>query len=137
MTDNYTIDVTTPTLTVDVTEPTYTIELTTPGVSEFDKLTDTPSSKTGNSLKFVRVNAAETDLEYSSVTGTGDVVGPSSATDNSLVTFDNTTGKLIQDSGLISEGNKIYQSGYPNTYIKFNNGTLEIWAGGIIQAGWS
>ena len=31
--------------------------------------------------------------------GTGDVVGPSSATDNSVARFDNTTGKLIQDTG--------------------------------------
>jgi hypothetical protein len=31
--------------------------------------------------------------------GTGDVIGPSSATDNSVARFDNTTGKLIQDTG--------------------------------------
>ena len=31
--------------------------------------------------------------------GSGDVVGPGSATDNDLATFDGTTGKLIQDSG--------------------------------------
>lgn len=32
--------------------------------------------------------------------GTGDVVGPSSATDNAITRFDLTTGKLIQNSGL-------------------------------------
>ena len=32
------------------------------------------------------------------VAGTGDVVGPASATDNAIVRFDNTTGKLLQDS---------------------------------------
>jgi hypothetical protein len=32
-------------------------------------------------------------------TGTGDVVGPASATDNATVVFDGTTGKLIKDSG--------------------------------------
>lgn len=31
--------------------------------------------------------------------GTGDVVGPSSATDDNLASFNTTTGKLIQDSG--------------------------------------
>lgn len=37
--------------------------------------------------------------------GTGDVVGPSSATDNAIVRFDLTTGKLIQDSGItIADG---------------------------------
>ena len=52
-------------------------------------------------------------------------------------TFDLTTGKLLQDSGLIGESGKIYQSGFPNSYIKFNSGTIEIWAGGVIQAAWS
>jgi len=37
---------------------------------------------------------------------TGDVVGPASATDNAVVRFDSTTGKLIQDSGVsISDAN--------------------------------
>jgi hypothetical protein len=36
----------------------------------------------------------------------GDVVGPASATDNAVVRFDSTTGKLIQDSGVsISDAN--------------------------------
>lgn len=30
--------------------------------------------------------------------GTGDVVGPSSSTDNAVARFDSTTGKLIQNS---------------------------------------
>jgi hypothetical protein len=34
-------------------------------------------------------------------TGSGDVVGPSSATDNALARYDGTTGKLIQSSGVI------------------------------------
>jgi hypothetical protein len=33
--------------------------------------------------------------------GSGDVVGPSSSTDNALVRFDSTTGKLVQGSGAI------------------------------------
>lgn len=33
--------------------------------------------------------------------GSGDVVGPGSATDNAVARFDSTTGKLIQNSGLI------------------------------------
>jgi hypothetical protein len=32
--------------------------------------------------------------------GSGDVVGPASAADNRLATFDGTTGKLIQDGGV-------------------------------------
>ncbi len=34
-------------------------------------------------------------------TATGDVTGPASSTDNTIVRFDSTTGKLLQDSGAI------------------------------------
>lgn len=40
------------------------------------------------------------------VTGLGDVVGPASATDNALVRFDSTTGKLIQASDVILDDNE-------------------------------
>ena len=39
-----------------------------------------------------------TTLNASGGGGSGDVVGPSSATDNAVVRFDSTTGKLVQDS---------------------------------------
>lgn len=52
----------------------------------------------GNAGKFIRVNAGETDFELATVSGTGDVVGPASATDNRIARFDGTTGKLIQNS---------------------------------------
>lgn len=43
--------------------------------------------------------------------GSGDVVGPASATDNALPRFDGTTGKLLQGSGvLVTDNNEI--SGY-------------------------
>ena len=53
-------------------------------------------SLTGNALEVLRVNAGETDVEWAAASGGGDVVGPSSATDNALCRFDGTTGKLIQ-----------------------------------------
>lgn len=69
--------------------------------------------------------------------GTGDVIGPGSATDDAIATFDGTTGKLLKDSGLIVKDNKIYQLGFPDSYIKFNDGAIEIWVNGQIQVGWS
>jgi hypothetical protein len=54
--------------------------------------------------------SAGTGISYNSTTGVitnsspslgGDVVGPASATDNALVRYDNTTGKLIQNSAVI------------------------------------
>jgi hypothetical protein len=37
-------------------------------------------------------------VTWTSVAGTGDVVGPSSSTDNAIARFDSTTGKLLQNS---------------------------------------
>lgn len=39
------------------------------------------------------------DGNWSAPSGAGDVVGPASSTNNNLVTFDGTTGKLVKDSG--------------------------------------
>jgi hypothetical protein len=54
-------------------------------------------------------------------TGSGDVVGPSSATDNALARFDTTTGKLIQnslitlsDAGALSFPDGVRQTFNPN-----------------------
>jgi hypothetical protein len=38
------------------------------------------------------------DGTYGTPSGSGDVVGPASATDNAIARFDSTTGKLVQDS---------------------------------------
>jgi len=40
------------------------------------------------------------DTEWSTVSGTGDVVGPASATDNAITRYDSTTGKLLQGTGI-------------------------------------
>lgn len=51
--------------------------------------------------------------------GTGDVVGPSSATDGDVVIFDGTTGKLVKDSGtlLSSLGNVTAAANMADNYI--------------------
>lgn len=46
-------------------------------------------------------SAEATGTKWASVAGTGDVVGPASAVDDRIATFDGTTGKLIQDSGSV------------------------------------
>ena len=53
------------------------------------------------------------------VPGSGDVVGPASSTDNALVRWDATTGKLVQDSGVTVD----------------DVGVLTIPSGGKIQSG--
>jgi hypothetical protein len=48
--------------------------------------------------KLFTKDGAGTVIQLGGGSGTGDVVGPSSATDNAIARFDTTTGKLIQDS---------------------------------------
>lgn len=52
------------------------------------------------------ITLGTTSLSFSQIgIGTGDVVGPSSATDNALCRYDGTTGKLIQNSGVTLDDN--------------------------------
>jgi hypothetical protein len=52
--------------------------------------------QTGNSGKFLSTDG--TNPLWSTPSGSGDVVGPASATDNAIVRFNATTGKSIQNS---------------------------------------
>ena len=70
------------------------------GATAFTGLTDAPTSYSGAGSKFVKVNAGATALEFVTVSASGDVVGPASATDNAVVRFDATTGKLVQNSAI-------------------------------------
>ena len=69
-----------------------------------------------------RFNPFTANLDYVEFDA-GDVVGPSSATDNALVRFDGTTGKLIQNSsGILDDSGSlsgIASIGTPN-YIDFD-----------------
>lgn len=60
------------------------------GVSSVDGFTPT--------LVYVDPITHRLYVDITGASGTGDVVGPSSATDNAIARFDGTTGKLIQNS---------------------------------------
>lgn len=49
-------------------------------------------------------NSMNNDYEPGSLSGTGDVVGPASATDTALVRFNGATGKSIQNSTVLLDG---------------------------------
>lgn len=90
----------------NVTLPTTGTLATTTDLTSYQpldtQLTDLAGlSYAGNALKVIRVNAGETGVELAASAGTGDVVGPGSATDNAAVRFDSTTGKLVQNSVVI------------------------------------
>lgn len=69
----------------------------------------------GDTSDDVLVRDATGEVRYvtaASLGGSGDVVGPASATDNAIARFDATTGKLLQNSGVtISDVNNITTSG--------------------------
>lgn len=55
--------------------------------------------------------------------GSGDVVGPSSATDNAIARFDGTTGKLIQNSGAsIDDSGNLIANNFSGTSSGTNTG---------------
>jgi hypothetical protein len=83
----------------------------------------------GLALQVLRTNAAANATEWATLTvGTGDVVGPASATDNAIARFDSTTGKLIQNSVvLISDTGNVVGLGTLNTHT-IQGGTASTFA---------
>ena len=57
-----------------------------PSASSFLSLTDTPSTYSGQSLKVVRVNSGETNLEFVTLAGGGDMLSTNNLSDVSNVT---------------------------------------------------
>lgn len=53
----------------------------------------------GNSGQYLQTDGSG-NTSWATISGTGDVVGPASATDNAIARFDGTTGKLIQNSAV-------------------------------------
>lgn len=89
------------------------------GATAFTDLTDVPADYTGDALKVVRVNAGETGLEFSTVSGSGDVSKVGTPVDNQVgvwtgdgtiegdtaLTFDTSTDTLtIAASGNLAFG---------------------------------
>lgn len=110
------------TLTGDVTGSGTGSFATTIGAGAVDiamlSATGTPSSTT-----YLRG-----DNTWQTVSGSGDVVGPASGTDNAIVRFDTGTGKLLQDSSvLIGDTGNITGVGTLNTHtIPGGTGTLAL-----------
>lgn len=80
---------------------------------------------------YAKNSSGAVTLLASSAGSSGDVVGPSSATDSALVAFDSTTGKLIKSANLtanyvlVGNGTGAPQVVSPSTagYVMTSNGT--------------
>ena len=68
------------------------------------------------------------DGSWSSPSGSGDVVGPASATDNAIARFDSTTGKLIQNSAatIADTTGDITAGKYNGLTVTASTGTLTV-----------
>jgi hypothetical protein len=64
------------------------------------------------------VDTNSLDYKINHITGSGDVVGPSSATDGNVVLFDTATGKKIKDSGLTLSGTNTGDEPDASTTVK-------------------
>jgi hypothetical protein len=67
--------------------------------------------------------------------GSGDVVGPSSSTDNALVRYDSTTGKLVQNSGTTLDDNDVLTLKANGGAVKFSTPGSDLNANGVIITG--
>jgi len=63
-----------------------------------DSTSDTLTLVAGTNVTITTDPTTDSITINSTASGTGDVVGPASSTDNALARFDSTTGKLIQNS---------------------------------------
>lgn len=87
------------TLDVNVTIPDFTGDSGTGGVKG---LVPAPSAGDAAANKYLKADGTWAIVAGG---GSGDVVGPASATDNAIARYNLTTGKLIQDSGItIADG---------------------------------
>lgn len=85
---------------LDLTDTQVTAELDTffgdSGSGGLKGLVPAPAAGDAAAGKFLKANGS-----WVAPTGTGDVTGPSSASDNAIARFDSTTGKLIQNSTVL------------------------------------
>jgi hypothetical protein len=95
------------------------------GASTLNELLPT---QTGNSGKYLTTNGTATS--WATVSGSGDVVGPASATNNNIALFDGTTGKLIkQSSALTFDGTNLGLGVTPSAWGGVLSKALELTGG--------
>ncbi len=81
----------------------------------------------GTSGQALVSNGAGVPPSFQTVAGSGDVVGPASATDGAVALFDNTTGKLIKNSGIIHTTGS--DTTFPNEVVAptFTGGSVKLY----------
>ena len=70
----------------------------------------TSGAVSGDTMTLTLDDSTTVDIDVSTLAGSasGDVVGPSSSTNDAIARFDSTTGKLVQNSGItVDDGNNV------------------------------
>lgn len=112
------------------------------GDTSYPELEDTPDTGDGTDLAAYEINGSTTvatdskvwlepnrfgdGFTFAAPGGTGDVVGPGSATDNAIARFDGTTGKLIQNSAFTISDAGVMENGSGFDYLSLKNSELRI-----------
>ncbi len=112
------------------------LNVTFDGISTFKALSDTPTSYSGQSGKVVTVNSGEDAVEFTSA-GSGDVAGPASSTDENIVVFNSTTGKIIKDFGTNISAVTANTAKNTNVSTSLSTGTVNGTSYGITSDGGS
>jgi len=82
-------------------------------------------SALGSALQILRVNAGATGLEFATVSGLGDVVGPSGGVvNNEIVLFGSTTGKAIKGLGAVGTTGQFLGTPFGTTPSWTNQGSF-------------
>ncbi len=115
-------------------------------ISDFAAAADAAVLPTGGTTGQVLAKASGTDFDVvwnAAGSGSGDVVGPASSTDNAITRFDGTTGKLVQnsaakveDSGVIIAGDGSAATPAYGFASEPGNDTGMYWVGAG-QIGWT
>lgn len=115
---------------------TFNSKLTDPMTTEGDLIYRSSGGTTrlpiGGSGQYLQ--STGTTLQWNTISGGGDVVGPSSATDNALARYNGATGKLIQNSsGTLDDSGYLSTSRY---YLSLDLSLIPIAGGQSVITTW-
>jgi len=102
------------------------------GAGNLSGLTDVVISSPANGQNLT-YNSSTGKWQNSTAAGAGDVVGPASSTDNALVRFDGSTGKLIQNStAILTDAGALDVANLTSDYVQLDTGATTTSAVGRI-----
>jgi hypothetical protein len=113
------------------------------GAKNLGELQDVTLSSVSDSDHLVYNNSTGVWENQPAGAGTGDVVGPTGATDEAIARYNTNTGKLLQngvvtitDAGIMKNVSEIWLDSIGDYKIVKNGTSLEIWVQGVRVQSW-